>query len=172
VDVVRVVRGSTVGAPDNADAFADWVRPHLPAMARLAARLAPGETRDDTVQEALVRAWRKRGQYAANRGTPAAWLLAITADQARQSRRRQRPHAQLAELPGRVQSSDERVDVEHAVASLPPRQRLAVDCFSFAGLSVGETAAVMRCAEGTVKSTLSDARHRLRRLLEVDDARR
>jgi RNA polymerase sigma factor (sigma-70 family) len=167
-----VVPGSTVGAPDSADAFADWVRPHLPAMARLAARLAPADARDDTVQEALVRAWRKRHQYAADRGTVAAWLLAITADQARQSRRRQRPKAQLGDLPGRVQSSDDRVDVEHAVASLPPRQRLAVDCFYFAGLSVGETAAVMHCSEGTVKSTLSDARHRLRPLLEVDDARR
>jgi RNA polymerase sigma-70 factor (ECF subfamily) len=141
-------------------------------MARLAARLAPGDARDDTVQEALVRAWRKRGQYTADRGTPAAWLLAITADQARQLRRRRRPLAQLAEFPGRVQSSDDRLDVEHAVASLPTRQRLAVDCFYFAGLSVAETAAVMRCSEGTVKSTLSDARHRLRPLLEVDDVRR
>jgi RNA polymerase sigma-70 factor (ECF subfamily) len=141
-------------------------------MGRLAARLAPGEDRDDVVQEALVRAWRKRQQYDAERGTPAAWLLAITADQARQSRRRRRPFAQLADLAARVRSSDDRIDVEHALASLPPRQRLAVDCFYFAGLSVGETAAVMHCSEGTVKSTLSDARHRLRPLLEVDDARR
>ena len=169
---MRLLRTSAWGAPESADAFAEWVRPHLAAMTRLAARLAPDDARDDTVQEALVRAWRKRHLYAADRGTPAAWLLAITAAQARRSRRRRRTHTQLAEIPGRVQSSDERVDIEHAVARLSPRQRLAVDCFYFAGLSVGETAAVMHCSEGTVKSTLSDARNRLRPLLEVDDAGR
>jgi RNA polymerase sigma-70 factor (ECF subfamily) len=50
---------------------------------------------------------------------------------------------------------------------LTARQRQAVDCLYFAGLTVAETAAVMGCAEGTVKSTLSDARARLRTLLEV-----
>jgi RNA polymerase sigma-70 factor (ECF subfamily) len=34
-------------------------------------------------------------------------------------------------------------------------------------LSVADTAAVMRCSEGTVKSTLSDARARLKPLLEI-----
>ena len=66
-------------------------------------------------------------------------------------------------------SLDDRVDVEAAVARLAKRQRLAVDCLYFVGLSVAETAAVMGCSEGTVKSTLSDARKRLRLLLEVDD---
>ena len=70
-------------------------------------------------------------------------------------------------VPGR--SPDDRVDVEAAVARLPRRQKLAVDCFYFIGLSVAETAAVMGCSGGTVKSTLSDARKRLRLLLEVND---
>lgn len=167
MEFVTTLPGSAASAPDTAEAFADWVRPQLPAMGRLAARLAPDDERDDIVQEALVRAWRKRHQYAADRGTPAAWLLAITADQARQARRRRRPLSLLADIAARVRSADDRVDIEHAVASLPPRQRLAVDCFYFAGLTVEETAAVMRCSTGTVKSTLSDARHHLRPLLEI-----
>lgn len=138
-------------------------------MSRLATRLAPNADRDDVVQEALVRAWRKRDQYDESRGTPATWLLAITADQARRARRRRRPSALVGEIIVRGRSLDERVDVETAVARLPQRQKLAVDCFYFVGLSVAETAAVMRCSEGTVKSTLSDARKRLRLLLEIDD---
>ncbi len=138
-------------------------------MSRLAARLAPDADRDDVVQEALVRAWRKRDQYDPGRGTVATWLLAITADQARRARRRRRPYALLGEInvPGRW--PDDRVDVEAAVARLPTRQKLAVDCFYFVDLSVAETAAVMGCSEGTVKSTLSDARKRLRALLEGTD---
>ena len=153
-------------APQTPAAFADWVRPEVDRMTRLAARLAPESERDDIVQEALVRAWQKRGQFDPSRGTAAAWLLAITADRARQ---RHRPAIGLGQLPGRVRSADDRVDVEFAISQLPPRQRLAVDCFYFVGLSVAETAAVMRCAEGTVKSTLSDARQRLRPLLEVPE---
>ncbi len=158
-----------MSAPAAPDEFAEWVRPHIPAMRRLAARLAPELDADDAVQEALLRAWRKRGQFDARRGTPSAWLLAIAADQARQARRRQRQAVLLGEVSGRVQSADDAVDIEFAVGQLPARQRLAVDCFYFVGLSVVETAAVMRCSEGTVKSTLSDARERLRPLLEVRD---
>lgn len=165
--MVTPVLHASASASDAADAFADWVRPHLPAMARLAARLSPPGDRDDVVQESLTRAWRKRHQFDPARGTPSAWLLAITADQARQARRR-RPVAWFSgDPPGRVRSTDDAVDVEFAVSKLPPRQRLAVDCFYFVGLSVAETAAVMRCAEGTVKSTLSDARKRLKTMLEI-----
>lgn len=157
------------GGRDTPADFAAWVEPELSKMSRLAARLAPNADRDDVVQEALVRAWRKRDNYDQSRGTAATWLLAITADQARRARRRRRPFALVGEITVRGRSLDDRVDVEAAVARLSQRQKLAVDCFYFVGLSVAETAAVMRCSEGTVKSTLSDARKRLRLLLEVDD---
>jgi MFS family permease len=60
-------------------------------MARLAARLGGGADRDDLVQEALTRAWRRRETFDPGRGTPRTWLLAIVADQARKARRRRRP---------------------------------------------------------------------------------
>ena len=154
---------------DTPAEFAAWVEPELAKMSRLAARLAPNADRDDVVQEALMRAWRKRDQFDDSRGTAATWLLAITADQARRARRSRRPSALVGEITVRGRSIDDRVDVEAAVASLAARQKLAVDCFYFVGLSVAETAAVMGCSEGTVKSTLSDARKRLRHLLEVHD---
>ncbi|WP_241996258.1 RNA polymerase sigma factor [Kribbella antiqua] len=157
--------------PGDGAGFVEWVRPHLPAMARLAARLAVGADRDDIVQESLARAWSKRSQYDADRGTASAWLLAITADQARKSVRRLRPVAELDDHDGPVSRPDldARMDVDHALATLSARQRLAVDCYYFADLSIADTAAVMGCSEGTVKSTLSDARARLRTLLEVTE---
>jgi RNA polymerase sigma factor (sigma-70 family) len=160
-----------LGPPGDGPGFVDWVRPHLPAMARLAARLAVGADRDDIVQDALARAWSKRGQYDATRGTASAWLLAITADQARKAARRLRPASELDDHNGPVSRPDldARMDVDHALTSLSARQRLAVDCYYFADLSIADTAAVMGCSEGTVKSTLSDARSRLRTLLEVSE---
>jgi len=152
--------------PGDPAGFADWVRPHLPAMARLAARLAPAADRDDVVQEALVRAWTKRRLYDGARGTAAAWLLAITADQAAKARRRASSGGRIVPVEPEPAAGPD-PDLARAVATLSARQRLAVDCFYYAGLSVTETAAVMGCSEGTVKSTLSDARARLRPLLEV-----
>jgi RNA polymerase sigma factor (sigma-70 family) len=153
-------------------AFEAWVRPHLAAMARLASRLAPGADRDDVVQEALTRAWLKRHQYDDSRGSPSAWLLAITADQARKAANRGarrlfffRPDADRGAPP------EDLVDLHRALRRLTRRQRLAIDCVYFVGLSLAETAAIMGCAEGTVKSTLADARGKLRNLLEVADDR-
>jgi RNA polymerase sigma factor (sigma-70 family) len=159
------------GPPGDGSAFVEWVRPHVGAMARLAGRLGVGADRDDIVQEALARAWVKRSQYDGSRGTASAWLLAITADQARKAVRRVRPAGVLEEYdgPGVRPDVEGRIDVGQALGELPARQRLAVDCFYFADLSVADTAAVMGCSEGTVKSTLSDARARLRTLLEVSE---
>lgn len=166
-------RYSSARPPDGVDgrsldasAFADLVRPYMMAMTRLAARLGPTGAQDDVVQEALVRAWRKRSQYDARRGPLVNWLLAIVANEARRAGRssmlpiRMERGASATELDGHV-------DVELAVRRLAPRQRLAIDCFYFARLSIAETAAVMGCSEGTVKSTLADARAKLRALLEV-----
>lgn len=153
-------RGAGVRVAGDFDA---WVLPHLPLMSRVAARLAPAADRDDVVQEALSRAWRRRSTYDADRGTAAAWLAAIVAGEARRARGRTRPSYELVDTP--VEDTRRDLDLERAVARLPARQREAVDLHYFAGLTVAETAAAMGCAEGTVKSTLSDARGRLRTLL-------
>ncbi len=162
-------------APDQ-DGFAGWVTPSLQAMTRLARRLAPDADPDDVVAEALSRAWRKRAQFDPDRGSATSWLLAITADQARAARRRKLRRVELvddtAEL-GDIASADAAhdLDLERAVAQLAARQQLAVHLHYFLGLPVEEAAAVMGCAAGTVKSTLHDARNRLRTLLEDDDGR-
>lgn len=161
------------GSPMDA-AFAEWATPSLPAMTKLCARLAPAADPDDLVQETLVRAWLNWHQFDPARGSASAWLLAIAADRARDARRtrvrRLRVVDDAAEVPEQsVEQTGADVDLERAVAQLADRQRLAVDCFYFIGLTVVETAAVMQCSAGTVKSTLSDARDRLRMLLGDND---
>jgi RNA polymerase sigma-70 factor (ECF subfamily) len=74
---------------------------------------------------------------------------------------------ELTDAPAELGFHDESVDLSRALDRLALRQRLAVDCVYFAGLRIAEAAAVMGCAEGTVKSTLADARLRLRAALEV-----
>jgi len=155
-------------------AFAAWVGPSLVAMTRLARRLAPHADPDDIVQDALTRAWSKRAQFDPARGSATTWLLAIVADQARAARRRRVRWLRVVDEGAGVPDAAARdtgtdVDLERAVAGLAERQQLAIHLHYFVGLSVDETAAVMACSTGTVKSTLYDARTRLRALLGDDD---
>jgi RNA polymerase sigma-70 factor (ECF subfamily) len=150
------------GMERTVDGFTDWVRPHLPAMAQLATRLVGPTDRDDIVQESLARAWRRWSTFDPERGTPRGWLLAIVADRARRSTRRR--HPELLVEPPTLAEND--VDLERAIRALPARQRMAVELHYLLDLDVLEVAEVMGCAEGTVKSTLHDARARLRALLE------
>jgi DNA-directed RNA polymerase specialized sigma24 family protein len=112
-------RDTAAGGAAAAD-FAAWVGPHLPAMARLAARIAPSADRDDIIQDALVRAWQRRSTFDPERGSPAGWLLAIVADQGRRHRMRslRRPlvtidHRQLAS-----EITEHGHDLERALAKL------------------------------------------------------
>lgn len=149
----------------NEREFAKDVQPHLTTMLRLARRLGRNDA-EDIVQDALTRAWTKRVQFDPKRGSFRTWLLAITADQAYKTWRWHLRHNEpLPPQPDRDAPSDDLVDLERSIQRLPKRQRLAVDCYYFAGLSIEETAAAMACSEGTVKSTLSDARSALRELL-------
>jgi RNA polymerase sigma factor (sigma-70 family) len=165
-----VLARSDSGAPSTASAFAEWVGPHLPKMWRLAARMTSVADGEDVVQEALIRAWRAKSTFDPRRGTASAWLLAITADRARKRpQRAQVAWIDVGDPAAPAPPTDSRLDVEAAVAKLTDRQRLAVWCLYFVGLTVTETSAVMDCAEGTVKSTLYDARAKLRPWLEVRD---
>lgn len=162
---VRVVAAPAADAED----FRVWVGPHLVAMGRLASRLTSIADSDDVVQEVLVRAWRKRSQYDETRGSAQSWLLAIVADRAYRHRTRTRPSRELIDLPAVAPDIERALDLDRAIAGLAKRQRLAVELHYLLGLDVRECAAVMGCSDGTVKSTLSDARLRLRRVLEEVD---
>jgi RNA polymerase sigma-70 factor (ECF subfamily) len=79
-------------------------------------------------------------------------------------RLRRRPYEELPAPSAR--DLDRELDIQRAVHGLPKRMRLAVELHYFVGLSVIETAQVMNVSEGTAKSTLHDARARLRPQLD------
>ena len=149
-------------APDDPGGFAAWVGPHLAVMTACAARQVGRSDADDIVQEALIRAWRRRSTFDSTRGSVRAWLIAVLYDQSRRHRVRARPRSGEKEQPVPVEFDAERMDIDRAVARLPRRQSEVVALHYLADLSVREVATVLGISEGTVKSQLSDARARLR----------
>ena len=149
--------------------FGDWAAPWLPDMWRFAVSLSSLDDAEDLVQDALARAWVKRTSFDPSRGTARSWLLAIVADRARRRWLRP-PRTVLLEAHEAPEPDGRRVDLRRAIAALPERQRTTVYLHYYLDLPVREVAQVLGCAEGTVKSTLHDARRALARRLEDDDA--
>jgi RNA polymerase sigma-70 factor (sigma-E family) len=129
---------------------------------------------EDVAQEALARAWLRWGEVAAM-GNPDGWVFTVAFNLARdgQRRRASEARANLRSVSGTdTVDTDadvaDRVALERALREMPHRQRSVIALRYYAGMSVSETAQVMGCAEGTVKSLTSAAVQKLRTILHID----
>ena len=131
---------------------------------------------DDVVQDALYKlylSWPKVQRM----GNPFAYARRIVVNAAHDgSRRPWRREVSAAELPDRVERDDfvtghvERDEVLEALRSLAPRQRACVVLRYYEDLSVEQTAEILGCSQGTVKSQAARGLETLRQA--IDQARR
>lgn len=128
---------------------------------------------EEVVQEAYLRAYRRWDQVA-DMDRPDLWVHTVALNLATSKLRRLASEARaMTRLAGRRQlalpvvepSTD---DFWHLVRQLPRRQGQAVALRYAADLPVADIAAVLGCAEGTVKSHLFAARQSLAELLDED----
>jgi RNA polymerase sigma factor (sigma-70 family) len=131
---------------------------------------------EDATQEALLRAHGALGRFRV--GAPLRpWLLSIVANEARNRRRartrrtalaeragaERRPSDDVAPSPeGAVLAAERRGLLLGALARLREHDRLVIQLRYLLELSEEETASVLGCRRGTVKSRLSRALERLR----------
>jgi RNA polymerase sigma-70 factor (sigma-E family) len=125
---------------------------------------------EDLLQTAL---WRTARRWEVARNAPEAYarrtIVNLSHDRWRHLRRRPREHP----LEGSPESAEgdgtreilDRQTLAGALQQLPVRQRQVVVLRFFVDLSVSETAAVIGCSEGAVKTHCSRALARLRELL-------
>jgi RNA polymerase sigma-70 factor (sigma-E family) len=75
--------------------------------------------------------------------------------------------AGLDPVAAREPDLDAALDLREALAALPPRQRATIVLRYYCDLSVEETASVLSCSPGTIKSQTSRGIESLRRKLDV-----
>ncbi len=149
-------------APDDFAAFFEshWRR----VVAALAWTMPEGEDPQDVAQEAFARAYRHWAKVRVH-PHPDAWLFVTAFRLARRTRRlaarRRKVESDSHEVRAERSGADS-VELAQLLAALPERQRAALVIRHYYGLSTRETARLLGCREGTVKSLLSRSRATVR----------
>lgn len=156
-------------------AFERLYRLHAGRIYALCLRMSGDPTRaEELTQDAFVRAWQKLGTF---RGDAAfsSWLHRLAVNvvlMAQRSERRRRARVLEVEDPESAASAgcnDEpgtRVDLERAIATLPPGARTAFVLHDIEGYGHAEIAKLTGLAVGTLKAQLHRARRLLREALD------
>jgi len=129
-------------------------------------------TAADVTQEALLRVYVAWPRLETGDGLPTyarRALVSALIDHQRKnaSRRKREDRVRLPDLVG--DGTTDRADravLMQALRAVPPRQRACIVLRYFEDLCVADTAAALRCSEGTVKSQTSSGISALRRELE------
>ena len=148
----------------DVEGFTSMFRREYPRLVALGLALTGNRaTACDLAQETLARAYRSWDRVETYE-LPGAWLRRVLINLAVDVRRKDRTEqAALARLGPQARDGIEGVGGEWwaAVRALPVRERLAVTLYYVEDYSIGEVAAVMEIAAGTVRATLAQARKKL-----------
>jgi RNA polymerase sigma-70 factor (sigma-E family) len=152
--------------------FRSYILEQRTALLRTATLLAAGDAHlaEDLVQTTLTRLYLSWPAFraATNRGAYArrALVNAFIDEERRPWRRRERSHSELPDIPQQVAPVSAQVsraeEVNAALEELPARMRAAVVLRFFHDLGVTETAELLACTPGTVKSQTARALEKLR----------
>ncbi|MBR7676360.1 RNA polymerase sigma factor [Streptomyces daliensis] len=165
-------------------AFADLYEDHARTVYHHALRLTGDwSTAEEVMSETFLTAWRTRERLEPDGGSPRPWLLGIAthkADNAKRALRRRLAFlARRAEPPtvadfaqetaGRVDDARRLAAVHAALSRLRRSEREVLTLCVWSGLDYAQTAEALGIPVGTVRSRLSRARARLRRLSEEEE---
>lgn len=161
-------------AAGDADAFEGVYRAHVRRVYALCLRMA-GEPQHagELTQDVFIRAWEKLATF---RGDSAfeTWLHRLAVNvvlmDRRLASRRAEDSIESAEGEARPLAASAppaglRMDLEHAIAALPPMARQVLVLFDIEGYEHREIGALLGIAEGTSKAHLFRARRLLRERL-------
>lgn len=168
---------AALAAAGDRAAFGELVRRHGSAVRGLLRRMgAPAAEADDVAQDGFLTAFERIAEFRGE-GTFAAWVKKISARLYLRRLQRERRIAALAieaeegrEEPP-AQDATGRIDLDEALRSLGPAERICVSMCYGAGLSHNEAADALNLPLGTVKSHVKRGLEKLRaRLAPAADA--
>ena len=157
----------------DAAAFEALLRTHEARVARTALRMV-GNPQDaqDAAQEVFLRMHRHLRQMD-DAGNLAGWLYRVTVNACHDVLRKRRSSdplddsrlAALGSTEAELGRAEQRRLVVEALRNLPEKERAAVTLRDLEGLSTREVAQILGSSEATVRSQISSARLKIRKML-------
>ena len=151
------------------DAYADRLTLVIDPGFRLAqVMLGSRSAAEDAVQEAALKAWRKRAQFRGGSASYRAWFLTIVANECRMARRgRWWSVVRLAEPPRELSASPEdrvlaATGLQEALRGLGAEDRLALYLYHYLDLPIEEVARVLRVSPAGARTRIHRAGRRFR----------
>ncbi len=144
--------------------------------------LRDGAEAEDVVHDVFITLWKKAADFNEQRGSPCAWLFALTRNRAIDRIRTRTRHSEILSqsaaedvAPGALSGNDNEGDpvwlrekaaaVRSAVGDLAPDQRRALELAFFGGMTQQEIAAKLETPLGTVKARIRRGLLKLREKL-------
>jgi RNA polymerase sigma-70 factor (sigma-E family) len=158
---------------DDHDGFREFVAARMASLRHLAyVTCGDWYAAEDAVASTLARLYPRWGRLERPDLYAKTMVFRAAIDETRRPWwRRERPAGDalpdVAEADS-AESTDERLRVRAALMAVPPRQRAVLFLRYFQGLSVDETAEILGCRSGTVKSQTQHGLTKLRSVLGVD----
>lgn len=153
--------------------FRELYRRHTPVLYSLALRLVGGSETDaqDAIQDTWIRACQTLPVFEW-RSSLRTWLTGILINRARElSRQRQRRSEDelTDEYPAAVSvGQGESIDLEQAIARLPPGYRHVLVLHDVEGYTHEEISKLLEINAGTSKSQLHNARKAIRAIIQLE----
>jgi RNA polymerase sigma-70 factor (ECF subfamily) len=150
------------------EAFEMIIRTHSrPLFAIAYGILQNREEAEDTVQDALIKAWKSRWRVRDPEKFP-AWLCMIARHRARDVFRKRRPIPQDLEPPAPIASSDESLDrqLHSALATLPELHRAALSLRYFEEMDYATIESRLGLTNGSLRGILGRALASMRKQLK------
>lgn len=160
---------------DDEIAFANSIEPLLPIAFRLAnGMLRNREDAEDAVQEAAMKAWRKRSTFRPG-AEPRPWFLAIVANECKMHRRRpvldpERAGQAISEKPALADAETEDVDrLRGALARIDYKNRLVLVLRFYLDLSNEDVGRTLGISAAAARVRVHRALQRLRPAIQVSE---
>ena len=148
--------------------FAELIKNKLPLLRRVAVNIvnSPADA-DDVVQNALLRAWDKRGSFSGKTDALSAWVVKIVISESYNFLRKKQKEESKLKLFSIPPAEENPVleTLDAAITQLPELYRDTIHIALLSNLTIEESSRILGCSPNTLYQRIHKAKNMLREII-------